>query len=352
MSAKKPTVGILLYGIGGQGRDAFTEDKYRLLAEKVASDGFVVKTLAYHAARQEIVRKEAFACDAVLTWINPTEPELDRAALDAFLRELDQSGVLVSAHPDSILKLGTKDVLVTTQTIGWSVEACAYRSLEEFQANFPARVRRDGTRVLKQYRGHSGQGVWKITAADGDKFEVTPAAREGAPQTVGTAALIAFFQTRVFASGSHLVDQAWVPTITRGMVRAYLCGKKVVGFGYQEINALYPATPGEDFTRLQPSRRHYYTEQCALFQPLRQRLEQTWLPALAQTLGLGEEDFPLLWDTDFFFGDAPQDYLLCEINVSCVSPFPESAIMPIIREMKCRLDRASRMQSKVTTDAG
>src|SRR4051812_18520511 len=132
MPAPQVTVGILLYGVGGAGRDAFAEDKYRLLAGKMAAGGVGGGTLAYYASRQTAVRAEALACDAILAWINPAEPELDRAALDAFLRELAQAGVLVSAHPDTILKIGTKDVLVATQAVRWSVEAFAYRSLSEF----------------------------------------------------------------------------------------------------------------------------------------------------------------------------------------------------------------------------
>jgi hypothetical protein len=332
------TVGILLYGTDGRGRDALAEDKYRLLAEKMAAEGLVVKTLAYHASREKGTRAEALACDAILVWINPTEPELNRSALDTFLRELADAGVLVSAHPDAILKIGTKDVLVETQSIGWSVEAFAYRSGTEFRTQFLDRVRPRGSRVLKQHRGHSGQGVWKVTSDKQGDFVVLPATRGAVAQSMDEASMLAYFDREVFSHGSHLVDQAWVPTMSRGVVRAYLCGMKVAGFGYQEINALYPAAPDEDFTRLQPSRRHYYTEQCALFQQLRRQLEVTWLPALAARLGLKDTEFPLLWDTDFFFGDPPKEFLLCEINVSCVSPFPDSAITPLIRELKRRLE--------------
>lgn len=50
------------------------------------------------------------------------------------------------------------------------------------------------------------------------------------------------------------------------------------------------------------------------------------------------ENFPLLWDADFFFGDPPgADYVLCEINTSCVSPFPESAVSPLLAELERRL---------------
>ena len=54
------------------------------------------------------------------------------------------------------------------------------------------------------------------------------------------------------------------------------------------------------------------------------------------------DDLPLLWDVDFFLGDPPRsEYLLCEINASCVSPFPESAITPLIAELEQRLTKVS-----------
>jgi hypothetical protein len=336
MSAR--TIGILLYGTSAQRRDAFSEDKYRLLAEKMVERQWLVKTLTYRDSWRDMLRDEARTCDAVLAWINPFEPQLDRAALDKFLRDLSDAGILVSAHPDTILRIGTKDVLVTTQSLSWSVEACAHRSLADFRERFPASVRRERTRVLKQYRGDSGRGVWKVTALSPNSFDIRSASRDELPRELSENAMIAFFDAEVFARGSHLVEQRWVATMDRGMVRAYICGTKVAGFGYQEIIALYPASPGDDFTRLQPSRRYYYTENCFLFRTLRQRLEKEWIPALQKLMAMRAEDFPLLWDADFFMGDPPDsEFLLCEINASCVSPFPESAITPLMVELERRL---------------
>lgn len=332
------TIGILLYDSGGPPRDVRTEEKYRLLAERMALAHWQVRTLGYRGDRHDVLQGEALQCDALLVWINPVEPGLDRSALDSFLRTLAGKGLLVSAHPDAILKIGTKDVLVATQSMDWSVEACAYRSFAEFQARFPDRVNRDGIRVLKQYRGNGGDGVWKITARENGRYEVKCATRDASAETVTAAQLLALFDSAVFARGSHLVDQRWVPTLPRGMVRAYLCGSKVAGFGYQEINALYPADDDEDFTRRQPSRRHYYTEQCHLFQRLRERLETDWVRGLCACVGLASRDLPLLWDADFLLGDPPgQEFLLCEINASCVSPFPDSVITPLLREIERRL---------------
>jgi hypothetical protein len=335
---KRPTIGILLYATDAKRRIASIEDKYRVLVEQMVSRKWEVLTLNYHHALLNTLHREAHLCDAVLVWINPMEPGLDRGALDSLLRKLADDGILVSAHPDAILGIGTKNVLVATQSIGWSIDCAAYRSIEEFREQFPATVRRDGARVLKQYRGHNGQGIWKVTALSGDVFEVRPAVGGEPPRKLEQDALVAYFEAEVFACGSHLVDQRWVATMNRGMVRAYLCGAKVAGFGYQEIVALHPVTPQDDFTRQQPSRRYYYTEDCILFQRLRVLLETEWIPALQKLRKLPDDELPLLWDVDFFFGEAPDPaFILCEINVSCVSPFPESAISPLIAELGRRL---------------
>jgi hypothetical protein len=302
---------------------ALTEDKYRVFAEKMVERQWHVRTLTYRGDRRDALSREARMCDAILVWINPTEPQLDRPTLDVFLRELGDAGVLVSAHPDAILRFGTKDVLVTTQSLGWSVDVTADHSSAEFRARFPEVVLRDGVRVLKRHRGHSGVGVWKVTALSPEMFDVRSASRAEPPRELTRDARVNFFDAEVFAQGSHLVDQCWIQAMNRGMVRAYLCDSKLVGFGYQEIVALHPARPEDDFTRQQPSRRYYYTEDWFLFQKLRRRLEQEWVPALCEVVGMAADDFPLLWDADFFLGDAPDpEFILCEINASCVSPLP------------------------------
>jgi hypothetical protein len=55
---------------------------------------------------------------------------------------------------------------------------------------------------------------------------------------------------------------------------------------------------------------------------------------MQQRLGIAVSDLPVLWDTDFLYGakDASGDdtYVLCEINVSCVSPFPDEALSPLV----------------------
>jgi len=63
-------------------------------------------------------------------------------------------------------------------------------------------------------------------------------------------------------------------------------------------------------------------------------------------LGIDRRDLPIIWDADFLYGPrdaAGQDsYVLCEINVSSVVPFPDQAPMAIARLARERLSQFAR----------
>ena len=67
--------------------------------------------------------------------------------------------------PDTILQLGTKDVLVDTRDLPFGSDVLRVDSLAQLERELPARLAK-GARVLKQYRGHSGIGVWRVEAAE------------------------------------------------------------------------------------------------------------------------------------------------------------------------------------------
>ena len=128
-----------------------------------------------------------------------------------------------------------------------------------------------------------------------------------------------------------MIDQAWQPRLAEGMVRAYLVQDRVTGFGFQAVNALHP-----DAT--QPGPRLYHGPELAEFQVLRQQLESSWVRLLCTHTGLPQDKLPLLWDCDFMLGesttDGQQQFVLCEVNVSSVSPFPPSSIAPLVAAVR------------------
>ena len=179
------------------------------------------------------------------------------------------------------------------------------------------------TRVLKQFRGNGGDGVFKIRASGSDILVLH--AKRGAVEDKMDANEFFDYFSDYFAAGSPMLNQEWNDNITNGMVRCYMSGRRVAGFGYQEINALYPQDGP-----VSPGKRFYFTENCALFADLRALMEERWIDELLEVADLSAEKLPVIWDADFFINsmvpNSPGRYTLCEINVSSVSPFPESAI--------------------------
>jgi hypothetical protein len=157
-----------------------------------------------------------------------------------------------------------------------------------------------------------------------------------------------------------MIDQAYQARLPEGMIRCYLVHDKVAGFGHQAINALYPATPdAPPETAPQPGPRLYHPPSLPQFQSLKRQLELKWVPAMQRLLDIETAQLPVLWDCDFLLGprnDAGEDtYVLCEINVSSVSPFPDAAVEPLARATLARVqalheDRRSLARRNVSSD--
>jgi hypothetical protein len=326
----------LLYPGDREARENAAPEKSRFLRVFQALEqlGLQAEPCVYNDDFCDEVRRQLMHVDGVLVWCNPIEGGRDRARLDAMLRDVAAAGVFVSTHPDIILKLGTKEVLYRTRDIGWGCDTHMYCSLDQMRRELPDRLSRSGARVLKQYRGHSGDGVWKVALATPAAGETLVHARHAKRGSIEEKIRLAeFFDRceRYFAGEGRMIDQAYQSRLPDGMIRCYLVHEKVAGFGHQAINALYPAPAGggpEDAP--QPGPRLYHPPTLAEFQPLKRRLESEWVPALQRLLGIETAQLPVLWDCDFLLGpknDSGDDtYVLCEINVSSVSPFPDSAV--------------------------
>ena len=127
-----------------------------------------VEPAVYHDDFCEEVREQLMQVDGVLVWVNPIEGGRDRSVLDSMLRDVAAAGVFVSAHPDVILKLGTKEVLYHTRNLGWGCDTHLYASLDQMVQELPFRLAAGKPRVLKQHRGNGGNGVWKAQLAIDD----------------------------------------------------------------------------------------------------------------------------------------------------------------------------------------
>jgi hypothetical protein len=311
-----------------------TEHRLNRVFEELATLGIESLYVPYADDVVDQVRAQLLTCDGVLVWVDPLFSGRNMTVLDAMLRDVAASGSWVSAHPDVILKMGAKEVLYRTRHLGWGTDTHLYRTPATLHEEFPRQLQVAGPRVLKQNRGNDGQGVWKVElistrALDAPAVRVLHASR-GSP--LEELPLVDFL-TRCeayFTDGGCIIDQPFQPRLPDGMIRCYMAADKVVGFGHQFIKALIEAPPdGPNSETATPGPRIMHPASAPEFQALRSRMESEWTPQMMQLLDIGAGSLPIIWDADFLYG--PRDvsgadtYVLCEINVSSVFPFPEQA---------------------------
>lgn len=330
-------VAILYPGDREVRRNATPENnRFAQIFQALSNLKIYAEPAVYHDEFCEEVRQQLMLGDVVLVWMNPVQDGRNRAILDIMLRQVASEGVYVSAHPDIILKMGTKEVLYRTRQMGWGCDTHLYRNMEQIRSELPVRLSSGEARVLKQYRGSSGEGVWKIELDTNSSLpqsetiiRVKHAKRGSIEEQISLDELFIRFK-QYFDGNGMMIDQAYQTRLPEGMVRCYLVHDKVVGFGYQAVNALFPAPAGAPSSEApQPGPRLYHPPDKPEFQALKHKVEQEWVPQMLRLLDIKTDNLPILWDCDFLFGQkgvlGEDTYVLCEINVSSVAPFPESA---------------------------
>ena len=146
LSVSKPTAGLGRVAILWRGdevarRSATTEtSRFKVVFAALADVGVYAEPVLYEDDVLEAVRAQLATFDGVLIWVNPIHEGRNRANLDALLREVAARGVWVSAHPDVVLKMGTKEVLHTTRAMDWGCDTALYRTAAAMRAELPARL--------------------------------------------------------------------------------------------------------------------------------------------------------------------------------------------------------------------
>jgi len=320
-------------------RRTVTPETSRFKAVFAALDdvGVDAEAVVYEDDVLDAVRTQLATLDGVLVWVNPIHEGRNRANLDALLREVAAHGAWVSAHPDVVLKMGTKEVLHRTRTMSWGCDTALYRTPEAMRAELPARLD-TGPRVIKRNRGNGGQGVWKVGLQAGPPSRPTVRVLDATKDMSEEMALDEFLERclEYFVDGG-VIDQPFQARLSEGVVRCYMAGDRCAGFGHHKVKALVeaPAARAESGPRL------YTSNADPRFQRLRRFMENEWTPQLTSLLDIPPRDLPMIWDADFMLGppgaDGTDSYVLGEINVSSVFPMPAEAPAEIARRVADRL---------------
>jgi hypothetical protein len=322
-------IGILWRGARGDQRPAESRGMDPLL-DAFREFPVEIVPLPFDESRVDEVRAELASLDGLLVWVNPIQDGANRQYVDGLIREASARGVFVSADPAVIMKMGTKEVLYATRELGWGSDTEIYRSGTALAERFPPRLASRGRLVVKQGRGNGGNGVWKVelqetgTATADSLVRVQDARRrDGISEQVRLGAFLDRC-TDYFEWSGFVVDQAFQDRLGEGMLRCYFSHGEVIGFCHQWPRGLLELDTAAPPPEPPPSVME--GPEAPAYQLLRQLAEREWVPQMASLLGLELTDLPVVWDTDFLYG--PKDasgtdtFVLCEINVSAVWPFP------------------------------
>jgi hypothetical protein len=334
-------IAILWRGDEAARRSASPETgRFKAVFAALAEIGVDAEPVVYEDDVLDAVRAQLATFDGVLVWVNPIHAGRNRANLDSLLREVAARGVWVSAHPDVILKMGTKEVLHRTRMMSWGCDTALYRTAEAMRAELPSRIAA-GPRVIKRNRGNGGQGVWKLeplaSSRNWPMVRVLDATKDASEEV----ALDEFVERCIeYFEDGCVIDQPFQARLSEGVMRCYMAGDRCAGFGHQKVKALVEAPAA----RAEAGPRLYSSNGDARFQRLRGLMEDEWVPQLTSLLDIPSSDLPMIWDADFMLGpprvDGTDSYVLGEINVSSVFPIPDEAPSELARRV------ADRLQSK------
>ena len=211
-----------------------SNERLRPVVDALVALGVTAIPAIYRDEIAAEVRAELLEVDGVLVWIDPIGHGEDRTRFDEILHDLSSAGVWVSAHPDTIALIGTKDVLYRTRSLGWGSDVHRYTTLTQLQSELPRRLT-DGPRVVKRQRGNAGIGVWKVEVSADRRRPITsttPVLVHGAEHRdtdVDEMVLAAFIDICAPYRERRSRHRPTVPTTSHRGIDPHLVIDKVVG---------------------------------------------------------------------------------------------------------------------------
>jgi hypothetical protein len=329
----KNNVSFLLCSHDKKDLNCFELDKYVDLAKYLQEKKLSVNTITWKKDNIDELYKLSDQTDALLVWVDPLDRDIENGLFEKYLRDMKAKGKYISSNPDTVLKIGTKKVLFDLSGTRWVSDVFLHHNISTF-FEIGNRIGVNKFRILKQLRGNGGNGVYKVGMHEDNKIFLIEANTNNELIFENIHKL----SEHIIKANTQIIETAWNDNLVNGVLRCYFCNSTIVGFGYQEINALYPL----QYDSVIKKQRFYLTENCGIFKNIKNLLESDFVEDILVKLGVNINDLPLIWDADFFINNLLGENIeLCEINSSCVSPYPLSAIKYMHKEIEKNLTTAS-----------
>lgn len=262
--------------------------------------------------------------DAYISRINPGNLPNGEKLYFETLKKLADHGLIGMSTPEAMTNFGAKDALVKLSSTSLVPDdTAAYYDVESFRDTFPKSLSY-GERVLKQNRGSTGEGIWRVQIADdityqpGDaipldtKLKCTEAVDNHVEHNT-LSDFMTFCEQYIVGDNGMLVDMRFMPRIKEGEIRILLVGETPIFVVHKK-----PADAADAFSATLFSGAKYTYDKPEDWQELMDMFNSS-LPVISEKLG--GLDVPLIWTADFMLDwdeNKNDTYVLGEINCSCV----------------------------------
>lgn len=308
-------------GGNDKGEDGYRKDTMPMV-NALKERGVEAEVIFYNKAREEEIYNYVSTNGiAYVSRINPGNLKEEECYFN-MLRRLCDEGVIGMPHPDAMIGYGSKDVLVKlTSTTLVPDDTYAYYNMNEFKHQFPKSLAY-GERVLKQNRGSTGEGIWRVQLVDSlngeeeaplDAHIKCTEAKDNHVEFWRLGEFINYCEQYIVGDNGMIVDMRFLPRIKEGEIRLFMLRDKPFYVVHKK-----PAETEDAFSATLFSGAEYRYDTPEQWS----NLVQSFLNQLPEVRTLlGNYDLPLIWTADFILdtNEAGEDeYILGEMNCSCV----------------------------------
>ncbi|MDO4242067.1 MAG: Cj0069 family protein [Microbacteriaceae bacterium] len=298
------------------------------IIEAIRAHGWDADVVFYHPdTAQETFEHVSQNFDAYISRVNPGKIPGGEKGYFNLLDRLSEAGLIGMSTPEEMMAYGAKDALVKlNETDLVPADTAAYYDIETFHKTFPTSLSY-GERVLKQNRGSTGTGIWRVQLRD---KELAASVEPGTALPLDTmlkcteavdnhteerqlGEFMEFCNQYIVGDNGMLVDMRFMPRIVEGEIRILLVGEHPIFVVHKK-----PAEGGDNFSATLFSGAKYTYDSPEKWQDLIDMFAEA-RPVIAEKLG--GDNIPLIWTADFMLDtaeDGSDTYVLGEINCSCV----------------------------------
>ena len=291
--------------------------------------------------------------DAYISRINPGNLSSGDKKYFETLGLLSQQGLLGMSHPNEMSTLGAKNLLITLkETELVPNDIFCYKDMASLREEFPIQLAK-GERVLKQNRGSTGQGIWRVQVWKDEEWNgkisnetilKCTEAVDNQSKYITLAYFMNICQRYMTGKEGMLIDMPYLPRIKEGEIRLLMVGEKPIFTIHKK-----PKKDNEAFSATLFSGAEYTYSKPENWKPLVEVFQKN-LPLIFEKLE--NVNVPLLWTADFILDideNQKDKYILSEVNCSCVgfSTHLDLGIQDLIAEEAVERVKKKYLEMKV-----